>query len=768
MIFKYITLINIRNFRRLEKFKLFNRGMVLINGINGTGKTTIINCIRAGMFGSMNDGSKLDDLIRGKKDGGIYIEFDKNGQDWEVSVARVKGKWTRKYSIDGVDKTPHSQTNFYTEFIKALDFTSDEWDASIHLSQKGSHILVSGKPSARKDYISEFFGIDGDFDKVKEAADIELTSITKQISEIESFTTAKSALQAEIDQIEIPDVASYTAKKDSLKQLVASNNTVISQLKAKKDLYDLFTLNSSQAYPENYGENIDVDYSVSHYTKLSAEAQALAKNYNQSKAYNDQAGQNNILFEDLTKAVAQNSDFDTRFPESVEIYQKELNDLEFKLSFSQERVKVQTLIDALKDYEGKDLIDLQDISNRESTLKTKNSEYAVLDHEYKRMSQGKCPTCGHEHEATDVTSKYESLLALHKEITELSTSISTDNALNKKVSELNQQKAKLAGIPEFTANESLRLDELKHVLPQLRTHISKKQQLSTMKRQEYLDLPSAPPSAQEIANLDYSIKFFEDISKARKKCPKPSEVAGIDVVAISASINELNNKNANLEEEITTVEASILNANNTQARYDRITNQINVINQKFATLGTLKEAEHFWKTMVQAYGPKGIRVHQLEKVMNLITDVLPLYTSMMFEATRKYSFYSECDAGNISIYVKRIDSEGEYTHDISTLSGGEAKRIAVCIILAVAKIRLAKKSSNLLVLDEVDSQMDPGGRFCFVNELLPYIKSSFDTVFVVSHHNDTFQNAIYDEKLFFEPESENSHYTKITSTLYEQ
>ncbi len=767
MKFKYITLINIRNFRKLEKFQLQNRGMVLVQGINGTGKTTIPNCIRACLFGSMNDGSKLDDLIRGKKDGSIFVEFEKDGQTWEVTVARVKGKWNRKLVINGQDETAHSQTNFYTELVKKLKFTSEEWDASIHLSQRGSHILVSGKPAARKDYISEFFGIDGDFDKVKSASEIELTSITKQISEIESFSTAKSALQAELDQIVVPDLASYASRREVLISTLSNNNSSISSLKEKKSLYDLYTSNSSKAYPEGYGEEIDIDYSVSHYTKLAAEAQALAKNYNQSRAYNEQAGKNNILFEDLTKAVAQNGDFDTRFPESVEVYQKEMNDLELKLSFSQERVKVQKMIDSLKEYEGKEAIDSSELSKREVDLKTKNGEYAVLDHEYKRISQGKCPTCGHEHEATNISAKYEEILALHKIITELSTSISSDNALNKKINELNQHKQKLEGIPEFTANESLRLDELKHVLPQLRVHINKKQQLSTMSRQTYLDLPSTPPTAQEISNLEYSIKFFTDVSNARKTCPKPSEVAGIDMVAITAAINETNNKNANIEEDIRSIDASVLNANNAKARYDRIADQINIIDQKFSTLGTLKEAEYFWKTMVQAYGPKGIRVHQLEKVMNLITDVLPLYTSMMFEASREYSFYSECDAGNISIMVKRKDEEGEYGHDIATLSGGEGKRIAVCIILAVAKIRLAKKSCNILVLDEVDSQMDPGGRFCFVNELLPYIKDSFDTVFVVSHHGDTFQNAIYDEKLYFEPESEKSHYTKITSTKYE-
>lgn len=767
MIIKDASLKNIRNFRELEKFNFIKRGMVLINGINGVGKTTIFNCLRICLFGSMNDGSTAEDLVRNDKDSHIIVNLENNGHEYTVSMTRTKKKWAKKVTKNGADITPHSQTNFWTSLTKELDFTKEEWDASVHLSQKTSHILVSGKPTARKDYISEFFGIDGDFDTIKSAAEKELALITKEIADIESFTTARQTLQSELDQTFIPNVDQETIKRAQVKEQIDLNTSSITTLKEKQKSYNLFASYKDSAYPEGCGEGIDSDYSVNHYRKLKSDSEALFKNYKQIQSYNENVVKNNHQYEELTKIVAQNSDYDTRFPESAEVYQKEQNELELKRSFSMERGKVQSLIDSISEYEGKTLVDATEIANMDSDLKNKSNEYAVLDHEYKRMAQGKCPTCGHEHDSSDITSKYDTLVALHAEINTIISTLSINRNLNAKISELTALKTKLVGIPEFTSNESLRLDELQHVLPKLRIHNNQKDQLSKMVKQEFVDAPSQPPTEAELATIDYSITYFSNISEARRMCPKPSEVSGIDIVSINSSVSSLTQKNSSLEEDIRSIDAALLNAKDLQNRHDRLTSQIATIDLKFSTLGKLKEAEFFWKTMVQAYGPKGIRVHQLQKVMNLITDVLPMYTSLMFEATRSYEFSSECDAGNILIKVKRKDVEGEYEHDIASLSGGESKKIAVCLILAVAKIRLARKSVNMVVLDEVDSQMDKESRFQFTNELLPTIKGQFDTVFVVSHHDDTFQTAIYDEKLLFKPESENSHYTNIKSTVYD-
>lgn len=762
---EYISMTNIRNFRNLDKFQLKGRGMVLVNGVNGVGKTTIPNVIRDVLFGAMNDGSTNDDLVINSRDAHILLSLYNNGHHYIVEKSRVKKKWKKAVVKDGVDITPHSQTNFYTELAKELNFTKEEWDASVHLSQRGSHVLVSGKPAARKEYVSEFFGVDGDFDTVKDAAEIELASVSKSIKEIEAYSTARATLNDELLQIVIPDVENENQRRVVIKSDIDSTIGTISELKEKQKLYNLFAQYKNSAYPENYGEEIDADFSLEHYRKLKSDAESLAKNYNQIKSYNENAAKNNIQFEELTKLVEGNSDYNIRFPENVEIYQKELNDLELKKSFSLERAKIQTAIDALKEYEGQAILET---ASRELELKSKTNEYAVLDHEYKQMAQGKCPTCGHEHDSSDITTKYESLVSLYSLVTDLTTSIAKDKEANRNIEELNTLKSKLLGIPEFSSIEQLRLDELKHVLPSLRMHVSKKQQLSSMKRQEYVDLPSQPPTSQEISNLEYSVNFFSDISKARKMCPKPSEVSNINIININTNVEELTAKNALLEEDIRKIDAILLNASEAQSRFNRISSQIKTIDEKFETLGKLKEAEFFWKTMVQAYGPKGIRVIQLQKIMDLITDVLPMYTSYMFEASRSYTFTSECDAGNIIIKVKRKHAEGEYEYDISTCSGGEAKKIAVCLILAVAKIRLARKSVNMVVLDEVDSQMDKTGRFQFTNELLPTIKEQFETVFVISHHDDTFQTAIYDEKLVFEQESADSHYTKITSTRYDQ
>lgn len=761
---RYITLHNIRNFRNLDKFPLEKQGMVLINGENGVGKTTFASAIRDCLFGTMIDGSSNDSLVRNDRDAQILVSLENNGYEYIIEKTRTKGKWKRTITKNGIPITTHSQGSFYVKVVEELGFTKEEWDASVHLSQKGSHVLVSGKPTDRKEYISEFFGIDGDFDIVKEAAELELELVSKSIKDIEAYSTARATLHDELFQTIIPNIDVEAARRINCKESIDINTKVINELNDKLKIYNTFIQYKDAAYPENYGENVDIDYSLEHYRKLKSDTDSMIKNYDQIKVYNENVLKNNVLFDELTNSVKQNEDFDIRFPESAEVYQKETNDLEIKRSLSMERGKLQKSIDLLKDYEGKELY--TDIAMRESDLKAKTSEYAILDHEYKRIAQGKCPTCGHEHEATDILDKWTYLVKIYNTINEMTTFLSMDKEHNRKVDELAALKTRLSSIPEFYPMEALRLDELLYILPKLRVYNNQKDQLSRISKQEFANAPDQPPTDQDIANINYSITFFLNISNARKICPKPSEVEGINSSNIKSNINTLIIKNSSLEEEIRKIDATILNAKESQARYDRLANQIKIIDEKFDTLGKLKEAEFFWKTMVQAYGPKGIRVTQLQKIMNLITDVLPMYTSIMFEASKSYEFMSECDAGNIVIKVKRKDEEGVYEYDIASCSGGESKKIAVCLILAVAKIRLARKKVNMVILDEIDSQIDKAGRFQFTNELLPAIREQFETVFVISHHDDTFQTAIYDKKLIFKQENENSHYTKIVEINY--
>jgi len=170
--------------------------------------------------------------------------------------------------------------------------------------------------------------------------------------------------------------------------------------------------------------------------------------------------------------------------------------------------------------------------------------------------------------------------------------------------------------------------------------------------------------------------------------------------------------------------------------------------------------------MVDAYGPRGLRVIQLERIMDVVISRLPYYTSLLFsEPGLKFSHV--CDATNIHIYAHRIRTNPkgvveEFQHDIASFSGGEAKKLSVVFILTLADCVSAAKKTNILFLDEVDSPLDDEGEFLFINELLPRLADDFESVFVISHR-EAKQAAIFDQWWDF---SKKNHSTVITKTEY--
>jgi DNA repair exonuclease SbcCD ATPase subunit len=166
----------------------------------------------------------------------------------------------------------------------------------------------------------------------------------------------------------------------------------------------------------------------------------------------------------------------------------------------------------------------------------------------------------------------------------------------------------------------------------------------------------------------------------------------------------------------------------------------------------------FWKKMVEAYGPKGLKVRHLSNIMDMVTQRMPYYASVLFKEPG-LTFTHSCDSDSIAIIANRVSDDGvTFCHDVSCFSGGEKKRMSVILVLTLADCVPAHKKSNILVLDELDDAMDEDGQYRFVNELLPMLKKDYESVFVISHAAEVKQAAIYDQVWKF---TKNSHWTTI-------
>jgi len=166
----------------------------------------------------------------------------------------------------------------------------------------------------------------------------------------------------------------------------------------------------------------------------------------------------------------------------------------------------------------------------------------------------------------------------------------------------------------------------------------------------------------------------------------------------------------------------------------------------------------FWKKMVEAYGPKGLKVKHLSNIMDMVVSRMPHYANVLFQE-RGLTFSHSCDSDSISIIANRTMEDGEiFSKDISTFSGGEKKRVSVALVLTLADCVPAHKRSNILILDEIDDALDAAGQYRFVNDLLPMLKRDYESVFVISHAEEVKQAAIYDQ---FWKVTKHHHYSTI-------
>ncbi len=747
-----VTIRNIRTFKDQE-FNLDERGLVSITGMNGAGKTTLFNAVRANLFNSMNDKSKFDDLVRNKKDAQIVVEFENNGKVYVSDLSRIKNKWIYTILEDGVDRTAHSQIDARKQPAYYLGVTAEEWDAGIHLSQSGSHVLVKGKPTERKAYIAELFKIDDKYDVIEDKAKEELKRVREEIKNIESFSNTRAALEEELRNVVVAD---DTADQDRMEELSKKATKIKKAIDTDKA--DLITLKewetySGAAYPSGF-ETVDAPACLTHYQNERVLLETRKNNHLKAIEYNLKIANTNKAYTELKTYVDANHLMDSQYPEGANVYINDRATLRAKKQASHARIAIQAQIDTMKSAEGVQKIDTWGMEAATSEMR---SELAIMTSKYNATMSGKCPTCGSEFQHEHIISDYQKIVNLNDSIVEEEKLIAAHKAKNSEIEKLASFRNHLGTIPEFSGNDSLRLDELEANVDAVSDYQSKKKVFASMtmaEPMEVVDLPTEVEFSQNKVNVD----FFSAMVTARAKCPaaKPTdELATVISGRILKNEEELQT-NEQLRSEI---RSNLMVIEERRRTFKRIGDQITVINAKFATLGALHEEELFWEAMVHAYGSKGLRVTQLQKVMDLILSVLPTYTSRMFNG-QGFSFRSEVDAGNIYIYATRSDSEGKYENDISTLSGGEAARMTVCLTFAAAKARLAAKRSNMIILDEIDGQVDAGGKFLFVNELLPMMKEEFKSVFVISHSPETNQASIYDESLLF-IKPEDLHYTEI-------
>jgi DNA repair exonuclease SbcCD ATPase subunit len=728
--FKKFRLFNILNYKNLDR-DLNDLGIVLIEGKNGVGKSTMWGMLEAIFFGSTPLGAKTDELVRNDKDARAELDVEVNDIPYTIINKRVKGKWSYDIVTDHPEpefRKKHTVNETIKVIRSMIPHTREEFNGAVHLAQGTQHILIDGKPAARKQYVSDYFGVDDRYDIVFEEAKTEKESVEKQIEKIASYSHSITMLEDDLKNYPEVDTTNMENSHRQFLVLKRGYDEKIQQLNAEKRNCQLF----NELIPEASKYSGHQSLLDNNGGKLIQAKTSIAQN-NQATEHNKRARQQNAYRETLTEQLKSFADLDGLNWQNV-------RDESYRLkTLIDTYTKTKSLIEQLQTLPTGEI---KPTATIETELKRVNGELYSLKSKLKSIESGQCPTCGRECEAGHIGELKATIDELELQATDYNETLAVLTTKNEKIKTRMLLEKQLGDFVVPTNDDYAVMQSLETTAKRISQYEELNKQIAKYPAVEYLSESDVSALQIEVQYLELEMSKIQNSFDAFKKLPigNHREVEQIDVelAAVTEERNKTDSKIQSISEE--------LGAAKTQnERSAGIKEQLNKIKTMAAELPSLKRKELYWTKVAEAYGPRGLRVRQLEKIMGTVMRRLPLYFNLMFN-NKQFSIFHKCDAGNIEIFMrKETKSEGIVEHDISYCSGAEKRKLSVAFLLALADCRTALKRTNILILDEVDGALDAEGRWMFVNNLLPMLKEQYESVFVISHSEDIQQAAVFDQ-----------------------
>lgn len=211
---------------------------------------------------------------------------------------------------------------------------------------------------------------------------------------------------------------------------------------------------------------------------------------------------------------------------------------------------------------------------------------------------------------------------------------------------------------------------------------------------------------QKYSDFEIEIqKVQQQISEINQKYKERSDKVlklTNDINSIKLSKNSLENKLKDQDYKVKNLEDSI---NSHKTEIDKKNQEKQILEDKNKDLEDEKEISKFFYDVL---GPKGsFRPSLLRKDINYLNQCISRYTKRFFDNTEISLSTPDMENNKIDIIIK----QGKLIKPVSSLSGGETKRLNLCIQLGIYDLikSTCLVDFNFVVFDEIESQMDEQG-----------------------------------------------------------
>jgi len=768
--------LKLENFRQHEdSFIEFSDGITIINGTNGSGKSTILEALTWAIYGT--------DAARGNKD---TIKFNKAKARAKVRVELIFALDDEVFRIErfldkaelyhGENQTPivTTQQEVTKYLTDKLGMTKDEFFNTYFTGQKELNFLGNQKPLERRKFISKVLN----YEKIREiqeqvrtdknSINNEIIGLKQGIADLDSIQEEKKLARIELEEIK----KIFELKQKEFIKCTDEHTKIEPEWEKSKEIKEKFDKNTREieflmekdAFVEKNTVSLEEKFkNLKEKSKILAEISKFEAEYKETdlKIKEFEKLQEKETLRQTYLAIIEGLE--------KEIREKILQQDEVIKSGKEKRLIVDK-IPVIKDEITNLIKKIQEIETK--TASGKKEKEVLISQKQKEIEktqkqlflinekgeEGTCPTCERtlKGEFEKVTGNFKNHISiLEKEIGVLKTDYEKLTISLPEISEFQKKKEEKDKEYADLMNFQGQYEEEKRRFLLIKGEIESKTQEKTTIREELSKIPEGFDNKllndlrekivplrekyEQILSLKAELTDYDKVKKELDESGKLKQEIETKKKQIEKEIKDLNYSEEaflkkekafqltkenfyNLKNEIVKIEAEEKNIND---KLDRIKKTEDSNKEKLKFVAEKQEKLDLLVELDRFYG------QFWEKLNNQARpEISELAGKFLVDLTD--GRYSELELNEK--YEICLHDDGEIK---PVISGGEEDLVNLCVRVAISQIiaQRSGKTLSLLILDEIFGSLDENRRSNVVT-LLRNLTNNFEQVILITHIED--------------------------------